>query len=584
MKKLYFLLLTILAYSFSFGQDPVINEVDADTPGSDTAEFIEIFWTPSTALDGYVVVLFNGSTDLSYYAIDLDGYSTDSNGFFMIGSTGMGTEIEISPGGSGWLQNGADAVALYLDDATSFPTDTPVTSTNLIDALVYDTADADDSGLLMGLGETIQYDESVNGASATESVQRKMDGTYETKTPTPRASNDAAVCELSLTTTSATCDALTSGTDTYTATVNFVGGGTSTYSVMADSGVVDLSGGDPDVDASGTITVTGVSEGTDVTITVTGGGGLCDLMSTVTSPTCIPIDALPIFEDFDYGGSAGDLTAVSGGKWANHSGTTTVLYATSSLSMGGYPSSGVGGSATITGANSEDVNRSFAVQSSGVVYFSALVSLSSVGTGDYFIHLKDAGSGFRARVAAKDDGGGKALFGIAASSTIVYGTTPFDLNTTYLVVASYNIDNGAANLYVLTSPAATEPLTPEATDSGTSGTLISAVALRQSTNIPTATIDGIQVGTSWASAVLSVENAQIDGFKFSPNPTSLGYVNITSKSQSVMTVSVYDILGKQVLSRTVENNRLDVSGLTPGIYIMKISQDDASTTKKLVIR
>ena len=375
------------------------------------------------------------------------------------------------------------------------------------------------------------------------------------------------------------------GTDTYTATVNFSGGGTSTYSVMADTGVVDLSAGDPDIDATGTITITGISEGTDVTVTVTGGGGLCNLMSTITSPTCEPSDPLPLYENFDYGGSSGSLITVSGGNWTTHSGTANqVSYTTSSLSMASYPSSGIGGSVTIIGSNSEDVNRAFTTQISGVVYMSALVNISAVTTGNYFIHLKDDGNNFMARVSAKDDGTGKILFGIAASSTLVYGTTPFDLNTTYLVVASYNIDNGASNLYVLSSPPATEPLTPEATDSGTSGIPISSVALRQSGSIPTATIDGIQIGTTWSSAVLSTKTNKIDGFAMYPNPTSIGYVNISSKSQTAMKVGVYDILGKQVINQTVTNNRLEVSNLTTGIYIMKISQDDATTTKKLVIK
>jgi hypothetical protein len=51
-----------------------------------------------------------------------------------------------------------------------------------------------------------------------------------------------------------------------------------------------------------------------------------------------------------------------------------------------------------------------------------------------------------------------------------------------------------------------------------------------------------------------------------------------------MKVGVYDILGKQVINATVSNKRLDVSTLTSGIYIMKISQDNATTTKKLVIK
>src|SRR5690606_15121287 len=176
---------------------------------------------------------------------------------------------------------------------------------NLIDALVYDTDDTDDTGLLTGLGETIQYNENENAAGQTESIQRNLDGTYTTKAVTFRAENDTAVCELSLTTTSATCDAFTVGVDTYTATVAFTGGGTSSYVVSADSGTVG--GDDPALVATGTITVTGVAEGADVVITVTD-GGLCDLNSTITSPTCVPSNTLPLYESFNYtvGSNLGD--------------------------------------------------------------------------------------------------------------------------------------------------------------------------------------------------------------------------------------------------------------------------------------
>ena len=84
--------------------------------------------------------------------------------------------------------------------------------------------------------------------------------------------------------------------------------------------------------------------------------------------------------------------------------------------------------------------------------------------------------------------------------------------------------------------------------------------------------------------ILSNDTFEANNFKFYPNPTSLGYVNLSSKNSARMDVAVFDILGKQVLNKTVSNNTLDVSGLTSGIYIMKVSQDNASITKKLVIQ
>ncbi len=83
---------------------------------------------------------------------------------------------------------------------------------------------------------------------------------------------------------------------------------------------------------------------------------------------------------------------------------------------------------------------------------------------------------------------------------------------------------------------------------------------------------------------LSVENNQIEGFSMYPNPTSLGYVNIRSKSNSKLTVDIFDVLGKQVINETVSNKELNVSNLNTGIYIMKVSQENATITKKLVIQ
>ncbi len=65
----------------------LINELDSDTPGSDNREFIELFdgGVGNSALDDYVVVLYNGNSDTSYAALNLDGYTTDAAGLFRAG-------------------------------------------------------------------------------------------------------------------------------------------------------------------------------------------------------------------------------------------------------------------------------------------------------------------------------------------------------------------------------------------------------------------------------------------------------------------------------------------------------------------
>ncbi|MBN1651350.1 MAG: hypothetical protein JW857_08480 [Bacteroidales bacterium] len=265
-------------------------------------------------------------------------------------------------------------------------------------------------------------------------------------------------------------------------------------------------------------------------------------------PTVTTIANYVLDENFNYGSTAGDLTTVSGGTWSNHSGAANeLMYATSSLTMTDYPSSDIGGSIEISSSGSEDVNSVFSPISSGVVYSSALVNLSSVGSGTYFLHFMDESFGYTARVGAKSSLLGKVLFGIGAtSSTLTYGTTEFDLNTTYLLVASYNIDNGESNLYVLTTAEATEPATPEATNTGDAGKLVTKVGIRQGSGGPSATIDGVRVATTWADIMVNeILGETIDGDK----ETYQTYYKFNGSSWAiptdmyVLTTEDYDAMG-----------------------------------------
>ncbi|NRB40677.1 MAG: ExeM/NucH family extracellular endonuclease [Pseudomonadales bacterium] len=189
----------------------IINEVDADTPSTDTLEFIELYdgGVGNTDLSGLALVFFNGSDDASYVpgghanAIDLDGYSTDANGYFVLGNAGIAAADITFANNS--LQNGADAVALFMADGSDFPEDTPVTNTNLIDALVYGTRDGDDNGLLDVLtpGQP-QLDEHGASDGAAHSNQRCGNGTggalntanYIQALPTAGTANNCGLIDM----------------------------------------------------------------------------------------------------------------------------------------------------------------------------------------------------------------------------------------------------------------------------------------------------------------------------------------------------------------------------------------------------
>ena len=87
----------------------IINEIDSDTPGTDVAEFVELYdgGVGNTSLNGLVVVFFNGSNDLSYASFDLDGRTTDANGYFVLGNNGVPVRDLVFA--DGLLQNGTSA-------------------------------------------------------------------------------------------------------------------------------------------------------------------------------------------------------------------------------------------------------------------------------------------------------------------------------------------------------------------------------------------------------------------------------------------------------------------------------------------
>ncbi|MEO9953165.1 endonuclease [Nonlabens sp.] len=196
MKKIYFLLFAVLAFAKAESQ-VVINELDADTPSTNDRQFVELKSdVPFYQLDGFVLVFFNGSTSSStgmgrsYYTVDLDGLVTDDNGLVVLGSSLVSPVPDRYIAESN-IQLGADAVAIYRGDDTDWPDRTFPSQVNLVDALIYDTDDADNVALMTFLGITVQYNENENGNKTTESVQRKTDGTYETKSPTPHSLNDS---------------------------------------------------------------------------------------------------------------------------------------------------------------------------------------------------------------------------------------------------------------------------------------------------------------------------------------------------------------------------------------------------------
>lgn len=74
----------------------------------------------------------------------------------------------------------------------------------------------------------------------------------------------------------------------------------------------------------------------------------------------------------------------------------------------------------------------------------------------------------------------------------------------------------------------------------------------------------------------------IAGLRVYPNPANT-VLNITSDSFATKNVEIYNTLGAKVLATQVTNTPVNVAGLTTGVYMVKVTEEGKTATRKLVI-
>lgn len=80
------------------------------------------------------------------------------------------------------------------------------------------------------------------------------------------------------------------------------------------------------------------------------------------------------------------------------------------------------------------------------------------------------------------------------------------------------------------------------------------------------------------------QDTSIEGLSFYPNPVSNGKIYITSKSSLDKEITIFDVLGKKVLQTILNSKEMNIGTLSPGVYIIKIKEGDASATRKLIVK
>lgn len=81
------------------------------------------------------------------------------------------------------------------------------------------------------------------------------------------------------------------------------------------------------------------------------------------------------------------------------------------------------------------------------------------------------------------------------------------------------------------------------------------------------------------------EQAQsIEGLRVYPNPVLGDKLYITSTSGKSKIVTIFNVLGEKMLYEVMTTNELDISRLSPGVYVIRIKENEKTASRKLVLK
>ena len=446
-----------------------------------------------------------------------------------------------SPSNNQVLESGTTSVTLSVS-VDNFAVDNTPANGGTGDGHIHWTLD--------GVEQPMKYDtldeiiDVVDGGSHTVTMTL-VDNTHTPITPTVSQTISFSVsfpCDLQVGTIATTCDASTSEVDTFTTEIAFTGGGTSNYTISTTGNVGTIGGDDPSIEAAGTITITGVNEGTSFVVSFLGdtSNSNCDFTRSINSPSCVgaitcaDVGDIIITEIMQNPAAVND----SYGEYFEVYNTTS-----SSIDMQGWE---IKDDLTTTEVH--------------------VISNLTVAANSY------------------------AVIGINSNSSVNGGYTA---NYQY---SSISLGNGADGLIIECSGTVIDQVI---WDGGSEFPNPSGKSMELNINAYTNTAN--DSGANWAESNQTFGDGDFgtpgsqntfstgdhlvqNTFNLYPNPAQSNFVNISSTGSGAIQANVFDILGKQVINAAVSNGRLDVSPLHTGVYIVKLTQGDATTTKKLIIQ
>jgi hypothetical protein len=318
-------------------------------------------------------------------------------------------------------------------------------------------------------------------------------------------------------------------------------------------------------------------------------------------------------ENFNY--PAGDSIGAHG--WISFSGgSTNVLTVVSpGLTYSGYPPSGIGNAVQLFNTGQDSYKQLSESEDSGEIYAACMVNVSNAQTGDYFMMFiqDNSTTNFRGRAHVRLNEG-QINFGItkgANSDVTEWGSTNYELNTTYIVVLKYKFIAGLTNdevsLFVFSSTIPANEPTPEvgpSTFPSPDAIDIARFGLRQGAAVSSATLvlDGIRVFTEWEKIITVSVNpisSIAEDFRLHqnfPNPFNPSTtIRFSVPGSGKVLLNVYNSLGQYVsgLANTnvtagIHSVDFNAQGLNSGVYFYTLTYSGANgiiytDSKKLLL-
>jgi hypothetical protein len=588
MKKLYFLSLTILMSFYSFGQatDLIISEYAEGTIGN--SKYVEIFNGTGADVDlaGYRIwTIANGGT-WPEGTINLTGTLANNATFVIANNETNVPGANLYNTNCNW--NGDDAVGLAKDIATVW---------TLIDAVGIDGADP-------GTGWDVA---GVTNATANNKLIRKASICSPNSNWATSAGTDASSSEWEVAayTTGAAENGHTNSCTTdpnliITSPINATIFNPNTTNVNIALSISNFVVGNPGTGIDGHIhyTINGGSvvmkyDTTPIAVPVTAGTTYTiaiQLVDNSHQPLSPAVGATVTFtvDSFvtvaDLAALRAHVAANGAGKYYQVSSSPIVTYTRATRNQK-YVQDTSGGiliddnvtapgviTTSLTAGDAISGLKGQSVLFSGLLQITPLanVTISSTGntTTPQVVTIAQLNS---AVTAATYESELVQINGVTFDTT----TANFPLSTD--AAANINLTIGSD---VLTFRTAFSEANYMGTAKPTSATNIIALVGRFNTTAQVTSRNLTDLNAPLSSN--SFDN--INGLTVYPNPLSGNTLFLTSTANAAMSIEIYDLLGKEVLKANVTNNALNVSKLTAGVYVVKITEEGKTATRKLVIQ